>query len=194
MKVLSVVAWVFVLAFGCILVSHPGPVYAQLPTPNPLIVPPPLPPPPPQLPPVAAPQGGIPSLAVVPTPAAAATPTSVSRTFNCSCFGPASPTHWMGTVAAPGYFNAQQAAVSACLAYNQVKEPQPPIVAAGGASASATAGAPGAVSAGGLNAVTGLIANQAAVASAVSAGQQLPSTVTFFAPQQLRACAHCACD
>ena len=192
MKFLSVVAWVFVLAFGCMLVCHPGLVCAQLPTPNPLIVPPPLPPPPPTLPPVAAPQGGIPSLAVVPTPAAAATPTSVSRTFNCSCFGPASPTHWIGTVAAPSYFSARQAAVNACLAYNQVKEPQPPVVAAAGESGP-TAAAP-ATGVGSLSAVTGLIANQAAVASALSAGQQLPSTVTFFAPEQLRACSRCACD
>jgi hypothetical protein len=194
MKFLSVVAWVFVLALGCMLVPHPGPVYAQLPTPNPLIVPAPLPPPPPTLPPVAAPQGGIPSLAVVPTPAAAASPSSVSRTFNCSCFGPASPTHWMGTVTAPSYFNAQQAAVNACLAYNQLKEPQPPIVAAAGASGPSAAAAPAAAGVGSLSAVTGLIANQAAVASALSGGQQLPSTVTFYAPEQLRACSRCACD
>jgi hypothetical protein len=178
MKFLSVAAWFLVLALGYVLVSHPGPACAQLPTPNPLIVPPPPPPPPAQLAPIAPLEGGIPSLSVVPTPAAAATPTSVSRTFNCSCFGQASPTHWMGTVAAPGYFSAQQAAVSACLAYNQNKEPQPPVVNTGSQ----------------LGAVTGLVANQAALASALSAGQQLPSTVTFLTPQQLRACSHCACN
>ena len=45
-----------------------------------------------------------------------------------------------------------------------------------------------------LNAATGLIANQEAVASALSAGQQLPSTTTAFTAQQLRACSRCACD
>lgn len=177
MKFLSLAAWFLVFAFGCVLGFHTGPVCAQLPRPNPLIVPPLPPPPPAQLRPVV-PLPGIPPLAVVPTPAAIATPTSAARTFNCSCSGPASPTHWMGTVAAPSYFSAKQSAINACLAYNHDKEPQPPVVNAGNQ----------------LGAVTGLIANQAAVASALSAGQQLPSTVTFFAPQQLRACSHCACD
>ena len=180
------------LAFGGVFVLHPGPVCAQLPTPNPLIVPAPLPSPPAQLTPIVPPIG-IPSLAIVPTPAAIATPTSVSRTFNCSCFGPASPTHWMGHVMAPSYFSAQQAAVSACLAYNDTKEPQPPVVAAR-TSPSAGAATSASATSSGLSAVTGLIANQAAVASALSAGQQLPSTVTFFGPQQLRACSRCACD
>ncbi len=192
MKFPSRLIWFLVLTLGYVFVSHPGSVCAQLPTPNPLIVPPPLPPPPPQLPPIAPPQGSIPSLAVIPTPAAAAPPTSAARIFDCSCFGPASPTHWMGRVTAPSYFNAQQAAISACLAYNQTKQPQPPLVIAG-QSQSPIAGAP-AIGGSELNAVTGLIANQAAVASALSAGQQLPPTVTFFALQQLRACSHCACD
>jgi hypothetical protein len=199
MKFPSLVVWFLVLTFGYVFVSHPGSVCAQLPTPNPLIVPSPLPPPPPTLAPIAPAQAGIPSLAIVPTPAASATTPSVARIFNCSCFGPASPTHWMGTVTAPSYFNAQQAAVSACLAYNDTKEPQPPEVTTGQAQ-SGTAAAPAtgtaAPATGGsqLSAVTGLVANQAALASALSAGQQLPSTVTFFATQQLRACSRCACD
>ncbi|MBV8053984.1 MAG: hypothetical protein JO071_01950 [Deltaproteobacteria bacterium] len=173
------IAWFLVLAFGYLLVSHPGPVFAQLPAPNPLVVPPLPPPPPAQLRPIVPPQqGGIPSLAVVPTPAVIATPISAARIFNCSCFGQASPTHWMGRVSAPGYFSAQQTAVNTCLAYNRDKEPQPPVVLSGSQ----------------LGAVTGLVANQTAVASALSAGQQLPSTVTFFTPQQLRACSHCTCN
>jgi len=189
MKFPSVVAPFLIFALGYMLVSHPGTACAQLPKPNPLIVPPLPPPPPAQLRPVV-PLPGIPSLAVVPTPAAIATPTSAARIFDCSCSGPASPTHWTGRVAAPSYFSARQAAVSACLAYNQNKEPQPPVVVTGRPTVA------GASSGGGnlLGAATGLIANQAAVASALSAGQQLPSTVTFFAPQQLRACSRCACD
>jgi hypothetical protein len=183
--------WFLVLTFGYVFVSHPGSVYAQLPTPNPLIVPPLPPPPPPQLAPIA-PVQGIPSLAAVPTPAVSAPAPSAARVFNCSCFGSASPTHWMGTVSAPSYFNAQQAAVSACLAYNETKQPQPPLVAAGQAQ-SPIAGVP-ATGGSQLNAVTGLIANQEAVASALSAGQQLPSTTTVFTAQQLRACSRCACD
>ena len=191
MKFASAVACV-VLTLGCALLFQTRPVCAQLPTPNPLIVPPPLPPPPAQLRPIA-PVQGIPSLAVVPTPVVVATPTSALRIFNCSCFGPASPTHWTGRVTAPTYFGARQAAVSACLAYNENREPQPPEVAAG-ASSSAVTGA-SATGAGGSpsTAASGLIANQAAVASALSAGQQLPSTVTTFAPQQLQACSRCAC-
>jgi hypothetical protein len=179
------------LALGCMLVSYRGPVRAQLPTPNPLIVPSPLPPPPAQLPAIA-PQRSVPSLAIVPTPAAATTPTSASRIFNCSCFGSPGPTHWMGRVTAPGYFAARQSALSTCLAYNENKQPQPPVVAAG-PSSSMIGGAP--TGGGTANALTApALANQEAVASALSAGQQLPSTVTFFAPQQLRACARCSCD
>ena len=182
------------LSVGCVLIFHPARVAAQLPTPNPLVVPPPPPPPPAQLPPIAAPAGGIPSLAIIPTPAVAPPPATTGRMFNCSCFGSPGPTHWMGTLTAPSYFLARQSAVSACLAYNQNKEPQPPVVLSG-SSPSSTGGLPGGVGGGGqLGAVTGLIANQAAVASALSAGQQLPSTVTVFAPQQLRSCSRCACD
>jgi hypothetical protein len=197
MKFPSVIVWFLVLSFGYVFVSHPGSAYAQLPTPNPLVVPPPLPPPPPTLAPIAPPANAIPSLAVVPTPAAAATPPSVARVFNCSCFGPASPTHWMGTVSAPSYFNARQAAASACLAYNDTKQPQPPLVTAAGQAPIGTVGGVTSVpvnSVSQLSAVTGLIANQAAVASALSAGQTLPTTVTSFTAQQLQACSRCACD
>jgi hypothetical protein len=188
-------AWWLVVGLGGVLVFHPGLVWAQLPTPNPLVVPPLPPPPPPQLAPITPLEAGLPSLTIIPTPSAVSSPTSAERTFNCSCFGPSSPTHWMGTVTAPSYFNAEQSATSACLAYNELKQPQPPLVAtAGTTSAITSSGAAAPASAGGLNAVTGLVANQAAVASALSAGQQLPSTVQNEVPQQLRACARCACD
>jgi hypothetical protein len=192
MTVLSRTLWLLVLIIACTLVYHPDPGRAQLPTPNPLVVPPPPPPPPAQLRPVVAPQG-IPSLAPIPSPVAIATPSSAERTFNCSCFGSGSPTHWMGVVTAPSYFNAQQAAVSTCLAYNRTKEPQPPIVATGAsAAAGGVAGIPGTANQP-IN-TSGLVANQSAVASALSAGQQLPATVTVFAPQQLRACSRCGCN
>jgi len=190
MKIPSTVAWFPVVIAWSVLIFHPRPVCAQLPAPNPLIVPAPLPSPPAPLPPVG-PQQGIPPLAVVPPPAGLATPVSALRTFNCSCFGPASPTHWMGRVTAPGYFAAQQTAVSTCLSYNENKQPQPPRVAG---QSSGTGPASNTSIGTQLGALTGLVANQGAVASALSAGQQLPPTVTFFAAQQLRACSRCACN
>jgi hypothetical protein len=192
MKVRSAVRCL-VLTIGCAFVFHPRPVCAQLPTPNPLIVPPTPGPGPAPLRPIA-PLPGIPSLVAVPSPAANATPVSASRIFDCSCFGLVGPTHWMGRVTAPSYFAARQSAISACLAYNENKQPQPPVVAAGPSSSTGQGASTSVGSANQSVTGSGLIANQAAVASALSAGQQLPSSVTFFAPQQLRACSRCACD
>jgi hypothetical protein len=192
MRILSLAGCLLAFLIGYIG-FHPADVFAQLPTPNPLILPPPAPAPPAPLRPIA-PLPGIPSLAVVPTPSANVTPVSAGRIFDCSCFGPASPTHWMGRVAAPSYFGAQQAAVSACLAYNQNKEPQPPVVSAGQGQSAIPGQAASSGSATQFSAASGLVANQAALASALRAGQQLPSTTTFFGPQQLQACSRCACD
>src|SRR5690242_3682970 len=148
------------LAFilGYPVVFHSGNAFAQLPTPNSFMVPPP------PLRPIV-PLQGVPSLAIVPTPAANQTPISAARIFNCSCFGPSSPTSFMGRVTAPSYFGAQQAAVSACLAYNENKQPQLPEVTTGQGQ-TAIPGQPAGV--GGvsqLGAASGLVANQAAVAS-----------------------------
>lgn len=167
----------FVLVIG--LPDDRGASWAQLPAPDPLTAPRAVPSAPAQLAPPVPPQG-LPSLAVVPPPRAPA-PTPSVRAFSCSCVGPASPTHWMGRVTAPGYFGARQAAVSACLSYNENREPQPPVVPSGPASSAASA-------------VSGIVANQAAVVSSLRAGQQLPGSVTLFTPQQLRACSQCTCD
>jgi len=179
LKFLAVVALPLVFVLGIGLPRDLAVLWGQLPPPNPLTAARPLPSAPAQLaPPV--PVQGLPSLAVVPSPASPA-PTPSFRVFDCSCFGPASPTHWMGRVTAPGYFGARQAAVGACLSYNQNRQPQPPVVPTQPPS-SALAG------------VSGIVANQAAVVSSRSAGVQLPGSVTLFTPQQLRACSQCTCD
>jgi hypothetical protein len=100
----------------------------------------------------------------------------------------------MGRVAAPSYFGAQQAAVSACLAYNENKQPPPPLVSTGQAQSAIPGESAGVGGSSQLGAASGLLANQGAIASVSRAGQQLPQTVTFFGPQQLLACSRCACD
>jgi hypothetical protein len=193
MRILLVGRLFLAIIAGYAVVFNSDKVFAQLPTPNPFVVPPLPPSAPPPLRPIV-PLPGVPSLAAVPTPAANQIPISAARIFDCSCFGPANPTHWMGRVSAPSYFSAQQAAVSACLAYNENKEPQPPMVSAGQAQA-AIPGEPAGIGNGSqLGAASGLVANQAAIASVSRAGQQLPHTVTLPGPQQLQACSRCACD
>jgi len=180
LKFLAVVALALVFVLGIGLPRDHAALWAQLPPPNPLTAPRAVPSAPAQLAPPVPPQG-LPSLAVVPSPASPA-PTPSFRVFNCSCFGPATPTHWMGQVTtASGYFGARQAAVGACLSYNQNRQPQPPVIPTGPTSSA-------------LAAVSGVVANQAAVVSSRSAGQQLPGNVTFFTAQQLRACSQCTCD
>lgn len=100
-------------------------VWAQLPAPNPLLAPVPPPAAPPQL---AAPalNVGVPSLVPVATPATPA-PTPSEQTFNCSCFGPGSPTAWMGQVVSASYYAARQAAEGACVAHNERSPSQPAI-------------------------------------------------------------------
>jgi len=98
-----------------------GAVWAQLPAPNPLVVPPLPPGPPAQLPaPVSTAIAPIP-IAVPSLPAAYSTP--AARMFNCSCSGTRQPTRWMGTVTASGYLAASQSASGACAAQNQGKPP-----------------------------------------------------------------------
>src|SRR5215469_4102497 len=95
--------------------------WAQLPPPNPLVVPP-LPPSPPAQLPAPISTAVAPSPIPVPSePAAYATPGP--RTFNCSCSGPGTPTHWMGTVTAAGYASAERSASGACVSYNQFRPP-----------------------------------------------------------------------
>jgi len=96
-------------------------LWAQLPPPNPFLAPAITPSGVPSLSQPAA-TIGIPTLAVIPTPAASAA-TPGPRVFNCSCFGPGSGTHFVGRVSATGYFAARQGATSACLALNEIKQP-----------------------------------------------------------------------
>ena len=148
-----------------------------------------LPPPNPNLAPAITPRGvpslsqpaatiGIPTLAVIPTPAAIAT-TPGPRVFNCSCFGPGSGTHFVGRVSATSYFAARQGATSACLSYNQTKEP-----ASAFDYASSFAGAALATPA---LAGAGLPPDAAAV-------RTLPGTLNFSSAAQLQVCSRCTCN
>jgi hypothetical protein len=151
-------------------------LWAQLPPSNPNLAP--LAPPS-SVPSLAQPAAtiGIPTLAVIPTPAAVATATGL-RAFNCSCFGPGSGTHWMGQISAAGYFAARQSATKTCLAYNQQKQP-----ASAYNYASSFAGDALAPKLAGAN----LPANAAAV-------QTLPGTLNFSTAAQLQMCSQCTCD
>jgi hypothetical protein len=126
LKFLALVAMplAFFLAIG--MPRHSATLWAQLPPPNPLTAPRAVPSAPAQLPAPVPPQG-LPSLAVVPSPATAS-PTPAARAFSCSCFGPGSGTSWMGQVTAAGYFAARQSATGACAAYNS-RTPQSPFIA-----------------------------------------------------------------
>jgi len=176
------VAALAVLLVSMLVISWPGlrgALWAQLPPPNPLVVPPAAPSPPTQLSPPVPPQG-LPSLAVIPSPAASASPVSISRIFNCSCFGPANPTHWMGRVTAPSYFGARQAAVSACLGYNTNKAPVSPFMPPRTSDAFAP--------------VPGMPSGSNAVDAAPNIASARPGTLNFSTAQQLQMCSQCTCD
>ena len=138
LKVLLQVVMVVALAL-VLVVGRAG--WAQLATPNPLVVPPLPPSPPAQLPaPVSTAIAPSP-LAVPSIPAAYSTPGL--RTFNCSCYGSGSPVNWIGQVSASGYASASQAASGACLG-SEKGEP-PPYGTAGGIGAANSYGSlPGA--------------------------------------------------
>jgi hypothetical protein len=149
--------------------------WAQLPPPNPNLAPvSPF-----AIPSLAQPAAttGIPTLAVIPTLTAIATPVAL-RTFNCSCVGPGSGTTWMGQISAAGYFAARQGATSSCLSYNQRREPPSAFnytnSYAGIALSPALAGA-------------NLPADAASVLS-------LPGTLNFSTAAQLQECSRCTCD
>ena len=147
-----------------------------------------LPPSNPNLAPVVTPRGvaslsqpaatlGIPTLAPIPTPAAIASAVTL-RAFNCSCFGPGIGTRWIGQIGATGYFAARQGATSACLSYNQRKQPAPPLnYASSFADAAVLPAFPG--------------ANQPPDAAAV---KTLPGTLNFSTAAQLQACSRCTCN
>jgi len=180
--------------------------WAQLPAPNPLVVPPLPPSPPAQLPaPVSTAIAPAP-LSVPSLPAAYATPGP--RTFYCSCFGPGTPTHWMGQVTASGYLSASQSASGACVSYNQGKPPSygtaggigagnsygPLPGAAQNVGAANSFGSPGvAQSSGATNSLGGLPGAPQGVGQANSFGA--PETgLSFSSAQQQRLCSQCVCD
>jgi hypothetical protein len=192
-------ALAFILATECVGL-------AQLPAPNPLVVPPLPPSPPAQLPaPVSTAIVPIP-LSVPSLPAAYATPGA--RTFNCSCFGPGTPTHWMGQVTAASYLGASQAASGACVSYNQGKPPSYGTAggigagnsygslpgAAQNAGAANSYGSPGvAQSSGAANSLGGLPGAPQSVGQSGSFGG--PGTgLSFSSAQQQRLCSECVCD
>jgi hypothetical protein len=180
--------------------------WAQLPAPNPLVVPPLPPSPPAQLP---APV----STAIVPIPLSvpslpAAYSTSGPRMFYCSCFGPGAPTHWMGQVNASGYLSASQSASGACLTYNQGKPPAygtaggigagnsfgPLPGAAQNAGAANSFGSPGvAQSSGAAGSLGGLPGVPQGVGQANSFGAPQIG-LSFSSAQQQRLCSQCVCD
>ncbi|MBV8771364.1 MAG: hypothetical protein JO166_03370 [Deltaproteobacteria bacterium] len=182
-KIIAALVLPVLILFALVASTSPVRLWAQLPPSNPNLGPAATPSAPPQLSQPAA-TIGIPPLAVIPTPRAP-TPVAAARTFNCSCFGPGSGTHWMGRVSASGYFAARQSAVHACLADNQrtqVASPFIPPSAVGGA-AIAQSGALG------PQALPG-----ADLPVDAAAAQELPGVPNFSTAAQLRMCSQCTCD
>jgi hypothetical protein len=192
-----------VLALALMLASV---AWAQLPATNPLVVPPLPPGPPAQLPapastaiaPIAIP---VPSL-----PAAYSTPGA--RMFNCSCFGPGEPVHWMGQVTAAGYLSASRSASGACVSYNQGKPPSygtaggigagnffgPLPGAAQNAGAAKSFGFPGVAQSSGSSSSLGSLPG---AAQGIGGGNSFggPSAgLSYSSAQQQRLCSNCVCD
>jgi hypothetical protein len=107
-----------------------------------------------------------------------ATPTPSVRAFNCSCFGRATGTHWMGEVTADSYFGARHEAVGACLSYNERREPQSAFQNTRASGANSVPILPGADVPG----------------AATQAGQRLPGTLNSSPAQQLQMCSNCFCS
>lgn len=188
-----------------VLALELGVGWAQLPAPNPLVVPPLPPSPPAQLPaPVSTAIAPSP-LAIPSLPLAFSTPGP--RTFNCSCSGPGTPTHWMGEVTAASYQGAEQSASGACVASGQGKAP--PYGTAGGIGAANFFGAlPGAAQNAGAANTFGNPGVSASSGASTSLGS-LPGTtqgigqansfgspqtgLSFSNAQQQRLCSRCVC-
>ncbi len=156
-------------------------VWAQLPAPNPYVRPRALPSAPAQLP---APVSTLvaPPLAPVPSPPPP-TPRVTARVFNCSCFGPGSGTHFMGRVQAPSYFGARQAALSACLSFNERREPQPALIRQRASSSQV-----------GSSSALALPPGFTSPDAAATASQTLSGGLNFSTAAQLQACQTCTCD
>lgn len=192
-----------VLALALMLASV---AWAQLPASNPLVVPPLPPSPPAQLPaPVSTAIAPIP-IAVPSLPAAASTPGA--RLFNCSCYGPAQPTHWMGTVAATSYLAASNSASGACVSFNKGKPPS--YGTAGGigagnffgslpgaqqnADASRSFGAPGVAASSGSSSSLGSLAGVPQGIGVANSFGAPNAGLSFSSAQQQRLCSNCVCD
>lgn len=191
-----------VLAIALMLASV---TWAQLPAPNPLVVPPLPPGPPAQLPaPASTAIAPIP-IAVPSLPAAYSTPGA--RTFNCTCSGTGQRVHWMGTVMAASYLSASQSASGACVSYNQGRAPSYGLaggIGAGnffgqlpgaqqGVGAANGFGFPGVASNSGTSSSLGALSG---ATTGAGAGNSFgaPSAGLFTSAQQQRLCANCVCD
>jgi hypothetical protein len=163
---------------GMTMLLAPLPARAQLPAPNPLVAPVAAPSAPALLTAPVQPQG-LPSLVAVPSPPAAAS-TPAARVFNCSCFGPAVGTSWMGQVNASGFFAARQEATGACLSFNRNRAVTPPALSLHQGSSFAPAAT--------------LPQGFENPNAAGSVGTTLPGELNFSSSGQLKACSQCACD
>jgi hypothetical protein len=198
--------WLSALVPPLILVLELGVGWAQLPAPNPLVVPPLPPSPPGQLPaPVSTALAPSP-LAIPSLPLAFSTPGP--RAFNCSCSGLGTPTHWMGQVTAASYLAAEQSTSGTCVASGQGKA-APDYGTAGGigaanffgplpgaaqnAGAANTFGNPGVgASSGASTSLGSLLGTTEGIGQANSFGS--PQTgLSFSSAQQQRLCSRCVC-
>jgi hypothetical protein len=182
MRVLRLAAAVIPAALLAIALAMPNraAVYAQLPPPNPLTAPRAAPSAPAQLAAPVQPQG-LPSLAVV-QPLPTGTPTPSARVFNCSCYGPGTITNWTGQVTSTGYFSARQTAASACVSYNERREPEPALLPPTNAAQvlSGSAGLPS------------LPLGQNSDAASLLMNSR-PGALNFAPPQQIEMCSICTC-
>lgn len=179
MRILKLAAAAMIAAGFAIALCWPSGrdnVWAQLPSANQFLLPVPPPSAPPQL---AAPVTveAAPSLIAVPTPAIP-TPTPSVQTFNCSCFGPATGTAWMGSITSTSYFNAQQTAVGDCVAFNE-RSPSLPVIP----SVSSSRGT-------GLPSLPG---SASPPDQANDNGEPLPNHI-FSSQTAVAACERCACS
>jgi len=179
---------------------------AQLPAPNPLVVPPLPPSPPAQLPaPISTAIAPIP-ISVPSLPAAYSTPGA--RMFNCSCYGPGQPVHWMGTVTAASYLSASQSASGACVSYNKGKPPSYGTAGGIGAGnffgplpgAQQNAGAannfpaPGVAQSSGSSSSLGSFAGAAQGIGVANSFGAPSAGLSYSSAQQQRLCSNCVCD
>ncbi len=170
---IAFIAAIFTLALGW----PPGIAQLRAQTGNPLIAPVPPPAAPAQLPaPVTT--AIAPILATV-APLPTASPTPAERAFNCSCSGRGTETIWMGQVSAQGYFAARQAAVGACVSYNNLHEPPPPT----GTTSAAAAGS-----------TVPILPGADVPGAAAQLGARLPGTLNFSTAAVLQRCSNCVCN